>query len=235
MINGPLAFSFFTLVHAAIALLALRYVGELPAAALCLFLVEAVTAFDNAVTVAGNRLGINARAERLNRARFFLHAVCIGLLVPVYTAIGITLTDTGSWQPVLVTLGWVVTLGICIYGYAVQYRGTRLIMPVNYYGCLRYAQSVNEHSRHPGYDYSEVELAARGHMPFASIVTTLVGLLVGLLLGVYGDFWVLFITTALMFLAGGFPLRTWGPFATSCLEVVFSGGLLYSLAIAAQG
>ena len=38
--------------------------------------------------VLGNRIGINAAAERLNRMRFLLHAVCIGLLVPVYTVIG---------------------------------------------------------------------------------------------------------------------------------------------------
>ena len=67
----------------------------------------------------------------------------------------------------------------------------------------------------------------------ASIYTTLAGLVLGLLTGWFGGFWVPAIVTALMFLAGSFPQRSWGPLATSCLEVVYSAGMVYSLAYAA--
>ena len=69
---GPIAFSFFTLVHAGIAFGALQLFDTSPVAAACLFIIEAVTVFDNGVTVLGNRLGIGAQAELLNRLRFFL-------------------------------------------------------------------------------------------------------------------------------------------------------------------
>jgi hypothetical protein len=59
----------------------------------------------------------------------------------------------------------------------------------------------------------------------------LAGLILALLIGWFGSLWVPFIVTALMFLAGALPLRTWGPLATSCLEVIYSGGMLYSLAV----
>ena len=230
---GPISFSFFTLVHASIALLALTFVGELPAAALCLFIVEAVTAFDNGVTVVGNRMGIGQTAERINRLRFLFHAVCIGLLVPVYAGIGNAIAFSGEPALVIDTAAWVLAMIIGVYGYFFQYRSVGSLMPVSYFGCLRYAQSVSEATRLAGYDYTAEELAAKGKMPMASIYTTLVGLLLAIAIGWFGSFWVPCIVTALMFLAGSFPLRSWGPFATSCLEVIFSAGLLYSLSVAA--
>jgi len=231
--SGPLLFSIFTLVHAALALGALLAFAELPLAALCLFIVEAVTAFDNAVTVAGNRLGIAPRTVVLNRLRFLLHATCIGLLLPVYAHIGAAVAFPQDLAGLINALAWVYALVIGGYGYFVQYRGTSSLMPVNYYGCLRYAQAVSERTRHPDYNYSAAELTARGRLPVVSIVTTLTGLIIALLIGWQGSFWVPFIVTALMLLAGGLPLRSWGPLATSCLEIVFSAGMLYSLLVAA--
>ena len=230
---GPISFSFFTLVHASIALLALAFIGELPAAALCLFAVEAATAFDNGVTVIGNRMGIGQATERLNRLRFLLHAVCIGLLVPVYAGIGNALAFSGESALMIDTAARVLAIAICLYGYFFQYRSVGSLMPVSYFGCLRYAQSVTETTRLAGYDYTAEELLAKGKMPVASIYTTLIGLLVALAIGWFGSFWVPCIVTALMFLAGSFPLRSWGPFATSCLEIIFSAGMLYSLSVAA--
>jgi hypothetical protein len=230
---GAVAFAFFAVFHGALALLALSAFAELPAAAVCLFVVEAVTAFDNGVTVAGNRLGIARATEQINRARFFLHAVCIGLLVPVYAAVGNELAFAATWQPVVTTLAWVLAAGLCIYGYRVQFRGTGAIMPVSYYGCLRYAQSVSSFTRHPGYEYSAAELERRGKLPLASVLTTLIGLIASAFIAWLGDFWVPLIVTALMFAAGAFPQRSWGPLATSCLEVVYSSGMVYSLLVAA--
>lgn len=231
--SGPLLFSIFTFVHAALALGALLAFAELPLAAVCLFLVEAVTAFDNGVTVAGNRLGIAARTAALNRLRFLLHATCIGLLLPVYAYIGAALAFPQDLAGFINALAWVLALLLGGYGYFVQYRSMSAVMPVNYYGCLRYAQAVSDRTRHPDYRYSVAELAARGRLPVVSIVTTLAGLIIALLIGWQGSFWVPFIVTALMLLAGGLPLRSWGPLATSCLEVVFSVGMLYSLLVAA--
>jgi hypothetical protein len=240
--NGPAAFSVFTLVHAAIGLLALACgvsllgvgtVQYLPAAAFCLFIVEAVTAFDNGVTVAGNRLGIGPRTERLNRVRFFLHATCIGLLVPVYTGIANTLAFSGSLATALNLTGWLLAVAIILFGYYAQYRRTGALMPVSYFGCLRYATSVSDFTRHPEYEYSAQQLAARGSLPLASVLTTLIGLLIAALTGWFGSFWLPFVVTALMLSAGGFAQRSWGPFATSCLEIIYSGGMLYSLLYAA--
>ena len=231
--SGPLLFSIFTLVHATIALGALLAFAELPLAALCLFIVEAVTAFDNGVTVAGNRLGIAPRTAALNRLRFLLHATCIGLLLPVYAHIGAALAFPQDLAGFINALAWVLALLLGGYGFFVQYRGMSSVMPINYYGCLRYAQAVSDRTRHPEYNYSVAELAARGRLPVVSIVTTLAGLIIALLIGWSGSFWVPFIVTALMLLAGGLPLRSWGPLATSCLEIVFSGGMLYSLLVAA--
>jgi hypothetical protein len=231
--SGPLLFSLFTLVHAALALGALLAFAELPLAALCLFVVEAVTAFDNGITVAGNRLGIAARTAVLNRLRFLLHATCIGWLLPVYAQIGAALAFPHNLAGVINALAWVLALVLGGYGYFVQYRGMSSLMPVNYYGCLRYAQAVSAQTRHADYHYSATELAARGRLPVVSIVTTFAGLAIALLIGWSGSFWVPFSVTALMLLAGGLPLRSWGPLATSCLEVVFSAGMLYSLLVGA--
>jgi hypothetical protein len=228
---GPVIFSFFTAVHAGIAFGALLLFEYSPVAAACLFLVEAVTAFDNGVTVFGNRMTIGSQAELLNRLRFFLHAVCIGLLLPVYAAIANAVAFSDAAGALVYVVAWMLAIGIAVYGYFIQYGRMGQIMPVTYFGCLRYAQSVNDLTRHPEYDYSETELAARGGLPMASVVTTLAGLILALLIGWFGSFWVPFIVTALMFLAGALPLRTWGPLATSCLEVIYSGGMLYSLAL----
>ena len=230
---GPFAFAFFAAFHGALALLALTAFTALPAAAACLFLVEAVTAFDNAVTVAGNQLRIGPGTERINRAQFFLHAVFIGLLVPVYASIGNELAFASEWQPVVTTLAWVLAAGLGIYGYQVQYRGTGAIMPVSYYGCLRYAQSVGSFTRHPDYDYSAAELERRGKLPLASVLTTLLGLIISVFIAWLGNFWVPLAVTALMFVAGAFPQRSWGPLATSCLEVLYSSGMVYALLVAA--
>ncbi len=226
---GPQAFTVFTLLHAAIALGALLAFAEMPAAAVCLFVVEIVTAFDNAATVVGNRLGIAPRTAALNRLRFLFHATCIGLLVPVYAHIGAALAFMHGWAGLINAIAWVLALLLGLYGYFVQYRRMSSMMPVNYYGCLRYAQAVSERTRHPDYNYSAAELAARGKLPVVSIVTTLIGLVLATLIGWFGSFWVPFIVTALMLSAGGLPLRSWGPFATSCLEILFSAGMLYSL------
>jgi hypothetical protein len=231
--SGPLVFSFFTVIHALIAVGALAALDKLPAAAICLFLVEAVTAFDNGVTVAGNRLGIAPRTERLNRMRFLLHAVCIGLLLPVYAAVGNSLAFDGVAAVIIGYGAWALAALIMLYGYFSQYRGVGAIVPVSYYGCLRYAQSVSELARHPQYNYAADELARKGKMPVASIATTAIGLVIAFFIGWSAGFWVPFVVTALMFLAGGLPLRSWGPLATSCLEIIYSGGMLYALLVAA--
>jgi len=229
---GPIVFSFFTLVHAGIAFGALQLFDTSPVAATCLFIIEAVTAFDNGVTLLGNRLGIGAQAELLNRLRFFLHAVCISLLLPVYAAIANAVAFTDTAALLVYVLAWLLAAAIAIFGYVVQYGRMGPIVPVSYFGCLRYAQSVGELTRHPDYEYSETELEARGSLPMASVATTFLGLILALLTGIFGSLWVPFIVTALMFLAGAMPQRTWGPLATSCLEIIYSGGMLYSLAVA---
>ena len=66
------------------------------------------------------------------------------------------------------------------------------------------------------------------------MLSVLAGLVMAALVGWFGSFWVPFIVTLIMFAAAGFPKRSWAPLATSCLEVVFSGGLLYSLWRAAE-
>jgi hypothetical protein len=38
-----------------------------------------------------------------------------------------------------------------------------------------------------------------------------------------------FTVTALMFVAAALPARTWGPLVTSMLEIIYSGGLAWSL------
>jgi hypothetical protein len=226
---GPLIFSFFALVHGCIALGALLLTEHLLLPAICLFVVEAVTAFDNGATVIGGRIGVGEQAERLSRKRFLLHAICIGLLLPVYSGIGgvVAFSQFGALLADIVS--WLLVVMIGVYGYLYQYKRMGPIMPVNYFGCLRYAQSVTEATRWPDYEYSGAELAARGKLPLASVLTTTLGLVLAFLIGWFGDLWVPFIATAIMYLAAAFPLRSWGPLATSCLEIIFSGGMLYSL------
>ena len=227
--NGPLIFSCFAFIHGCIALAALALGGDMFLPAMCLFLVEAVTAFDNAATVFGKQLGMGRQARSLSRIRFLLHAICIAFLLPVYSGIASVVAFSPSTAVVANVISWLFVVVIAIYGYIYQYRRMQPLMPVNYFGCLRYAQSVTDETRHPDYHYSEQELAARGRLPMASVLTMLGALLLALLMGYFGTFWVPFVVTVIMFIAAGFPQRGWGPLMTSCLEVVFSVGLLYSL------
>ena len=232
--SGPAIFSFFAFVHLGISLAAFMLVMSVPHAAVCLFIVEAVTAFDNAVTVSGNSMGVADATERLNRLRFLLHAVCISLLLPVYSEIGRAFAFSPFGANVADIAAWSLAAVIALLGYFLQYRRTGEILPVNYFGCLRYAQSVSEATRYPGYDYTPEQLSARGHLPVASVLTVLSGMVIAALIGWFGGFWLPFFVTVAMFFAAGFPQRSWGPLATSCLEVVYSGGLLYALWQAAE-
>jgi len=227
-IPGPIVFGSFAVVHAGIALLALQRFDAAPWVALSLFSVEAVTAYDNFIVASGRRIGIGARAQVLNRMRFFLHAVCIGLLVPVYVGIGGFAGMTALQSSLASGLAFAVAALIALFGYTVQFRGLGHIVPVNYYGCLRYAQSVDNSRRWPGYDYTDAELAQKALPPFASIITVLIGLVLSGWVGWSAGVWLPFVVTALMFSASAFPVRTWGPLATSALEIIYSGGLLYT-------
>jgi hypothetical protein len=231
---GPVLFSLFAILHLAVSIASFTLVSAVPHAAICFFIVEAVTAFDNAATVVGKNTGIGADTEQLNRLRFLLHATCISLLLPVYSEIGRVFGYGPYGADMADIIAWVLVVVIGLLGYFHQYRGMGRIMPVNYFGCLRYAQSVGDHTRYPGYKYSPEELAAHGKLPIASVLTVLVGLVMAGLIGWLGSFWVPFGVTLIMLAATGFPRHSWGPLATSCLEVVFSGGLLYSLWLAAE-
>lgn len=233
MRGGVFVFGFFAVVHGSLAALALQYAPQLFLPAACLFVVEAVTAFDNGATLLGNLLGTGRAAENLSRARFFLHATCIGLLVPVYSGIGGAVAFTGNVATIADNLAWVLALVILGYGYFRQYRELDRLMPVSALGCLRYAQAVTDATRWPGYEYSESELQAKGSVPLASVLATTCGLLFGLAIGFIGGFWVPFVVTALMFVAGALPQRGWGPIVISLLEIIFSAGMVYSLSCAA--
>lgn len=226
---GPWLFAGFALVHAAIAVLALSLVQQWLLVALPLAAVELVTAYDNAIVAAGQRIGLGPRAVGLNRARFLLHAVVIGLLIFVYVGIGARLQVpmlASDWS----TAGAAVLAGaIALLGYAVQFRKLGPLMPSNYFGCLRYVQAVDAARHYPGYRYSAAELAQRPVPPLASIVTVLIGLCIALSIGWSAGFWLPFAVTALMFSAAALPPRSWGPLTTSVLEIVFSAGLLWSV------
>ena len=120
-------------------------------------------------------------------------------------------------------------IAISLLGFILGFVRIPRIMPSNYFGCLRYTQSVNENTRRSDYQYSSEELQARPFPPLASIATVLIALGVSLWLGLAANYWPPFVFTAVMFLAASFPPRSWGPLATSCIEVVFSGGLLWVL------
>ena len=233
MSPGPLVFPLFSFAHLGFGLLALLALPAAPAAAMCLAIVEFVTCYDNAVVAAGNRIGIGIRLERLNRARFFLHAVCIALLLPAYAGTGALAGVAAFGTPGFAVGCWAATLTLAAFGYFVGYRGVGRIMPVDSFGCLRYAQSVTPESRRPGYDYSADELAARGMPPVTSIIAVFAGLTLAIWTGISASFWLPAIATAPMLLAGAFPPRAWGAVATSCLEIVFSGGMVAALLIAA--
>ena len=226
---GPLLFGSFALVHGVIAALALTLVPTWPLVAFPLALVEAVTAYDNLIIVLGHRIGVGSQAIPPNRTRFFLHAVVIGLLVPVYVGIGARLEVALLASEFSLAAAFVLAAAIALFGYTVQFRRLGALMPSNHFGCLRYVQAVDERRRYPGYDYTEAELAQRPLPPFASIITVLLGLLVALWIGIAAGFWVPFVVTVLMFAAAGLPPKSWGPVATSALEIVFSGGLLWSI------
>jgi hypothetical protein len=226
---GPVIFPLFAAAHFLIGVAALSAFTDAPAAAVCLALVEWVTCYDNTIVALGNRLGVGRVAERLNRTRFLLHAVCISLLLPVYAGIGrlagVVAFDSSVFDW---TIG-VLAIVIAAIGYFVGYRKVTRIMPVNDHGCLRYAQAVGPEGRLADYDYSPEDLAARGLPPIASIATVIIGLGLSIWVGMAAAVWVPAIVTMLMLLAGSFPARTWRAVATSCLEIVFSAGLMYSL------
>lgn len=212
-----------------LAITALGAWSAAPVAAACLALVELITFFDNTVVSLGNRLGISDVNRRLNRARFFLHAVFIAGLIPVYVGIGRLVGAAGFDSVPMTGVTTVVTLAVMLFGYFIGYRRLKFIMPVNYYGCLRYAQSVNAASRRDDYDYSPEELAQKGLPPFASIITVILGLVLSIWIGISTGFWVPAIVTGMMLLAGAFPANAPGALATSGLEIVFSCGIVYSL------
>ena len=129
--SGRVVFSFFALVHWCIALAALGLTTELLLPAFCLFIVEAVTAFDNGATVLGKRLGLGKAAEQLNRRRFLLHAMCIGFLVPVYSAIGREVAFSPFGAVVGDIVAWLLVAAITAFGYFFQYKPLGTIIPIN--------------------------------------------------------------------------------------------------------
>ena len=201
----------------------------IPLAAAGLFIVEFITFFDNAVVALGNRIGIGALLLRLNRLRFLLHAVLISCLIPVYAGIGQLAGATGFASTAFSIGIGLLTLFVILFGYFVGFRNVRPIMPVNYYGCLRYAQSVNADSRLDDYLYSDAELQQKGFPPLTSILTVTLGLILSLWIGFTTGFWPPAVVSGLMMLAGRLPANAFGAFATSCLEILFSAGILWSL------
>lgn len=224
-----MVFPLFAAIHLLLAIVSLAVLSVEPIAAISLATVEFITFFDNAIVAIGNRLGVSPRLYRLNRLRFFLHAVLISWLIPAYAgighALGIAAFDTRIFQALIMLL----TAGVSAFGYFFGYRRLQRIMPVNYYGCLRYAQTVSPASRRDDYDYSAAELENKGFPPFASILTVLIGLVLSVWIGLATGFWIPAIVTGLMMLAGRFPPTAFGALATSGLEVIFSAGLVFSL------
>jgi hypothetical protein len=212
-----------------LAMLSLSAMSVVPLAACGLAIVELITFFDNAVVANGNRVGVGAHLEKLNRTRFFLHAVCIAGLIPAYAGIGALAGVAAFATPLFGSVILGLTLAVMVFGYFAGWRALRLIMPVNYYGCLRYAQSVNTASRLADYAYSEAELKQKAFPPFASILTVLIGLLLSLWIGIAAGFWIPAIVTALMLLAGSLPANATGALLTSMLEIIYSIGMVYSL------
>ena len=124
-----------------------------------------ITFFDNLVVSLGNRLGIGNVAERLNWTRFLFHGTFIAFLLPVYWHMadmqGVAFFQSGTGTLVLVLL----MLGISGLGFYIGFLRIPRIMPVNYFGCLRYAQAVSDMTRRQDYTYSDEELAARPMPP----------------------------------------------------------------------
>jgi hypothetical protein len=226
---GPIVYPLFALTHLLIAVLALMQRDHYLLAASCLFVVELMTFYDSAVISVGNRLGISPLAKNVNRSRFFLHGCFISLLLFFYSGVGekmgVAVFQTNEWQWLLLVL----VLIISMIGFQWGFRKSGNIMPVNSFGCLRYAQSVSDLTKRQDYHYSDDEMAARAIPPIASILTVFIGLLISLWIGVAVGHWLLFLVSLMMILAGWFPQRGWGPLATSCIEMVFSAGLLWSL------
>jgi hypothetical protein len=228
-IFGPTIFPLFAAIHLALTIIALGAWPAAPAAALCIALVEFVNFFDNAVAALGNWLGISNINRGLNRARFFLHAICIGFLLPGYAGIGSLAGASGFDATLFNGMIAALTSGIILFGYFVGYRQLKRITPINYYGCLRYAQTVNPTSRRDDYRYSAEELEQKGLPPFAAIITVVIGLMLSIWIGISAGFWIPAFVTGLILLAGRFPANEWGALATSCLEIIFSMGIVYSL------
>ncbi len=228
-IFGPLVFPLFALVHLVLAIVTLQAWSAAPLAAACLALVEFITFFDNAVVGLGNRIGISDFNRGLNRMRFFLHAVFIAGLIPAYAGIGQLAGASGFDSILFNIMVGALTACVVLFGYFIGYRPLKRIMPANYYGCLRYVQAINDNSRLPDYNYTHDELEQKGFPPFTSIITVLIGLLMSLWIGFTADFWLPTIVTGLMMTAGRFPGTAWGALATSCLEIIFSAGIVYSL------
>jgi hypothetical protein len=219
----------FAAIHLILAAVVLSAWTAAPLAATGIALVEFITFFDNAVIGMGNRLGICELNQKLNRTRFFLHALFIGALIPGYAGIG-RLAGAENFDTTWFNGGiGILTLMVVLFGYFAGYRPLKRIMPVNYYGCLRYAQTANAAYRRNDYVYSREELNQKGFPPFTSIITVLIGLVLSLWIGVAAGFWIPAIVTGLMLVAGSFPAKEWGALATSCLEIVFSIGIVYSL------
>lgn len=211
------------------SLIVLGALSITPFAAVGLFIVEFITFVDNVVVAIGNRIGAGDRLKQLNRIRFFLHAVFIAGLVPAYVGIGqlagVTLFSTTLF-------GYATALAtaiVMLFGYSVGWRKIGLLMPVNYYGCLRYAQSVNEASRLADHAYSEAELGQKPFPPLTSIITVLIGLVLAIWIGIATGFWIPAIVTGLMLLAGTLPANAFGALTTSTLEIIYSAGMVYSL------
>lgn len=155
--------------------------------------------------------------------------MCIAGLIPAYAGIGRLAGASGfatGWFTAIIT---VLTAGTVLFGYFIGYRPIERIMPVDYYGCLRYAQSVTPASRRDDYTYSDAELTQKGMPPFTSILTVILGLLLSLWIGVSAGFWLPAIVTGLMMLAGRLPANAAGALATSGLEIVYSAGMVWSL------
>jgi hypothetical protein len=230
---GPPVFALFAVTHLVIGLLALTLIDAAPLAAVCFFVVEFITFYDNLIVAAGNRLGVNSLNKKLNWTRFFFHGTMISLLLPVYSEIA-RLSGVGFFQAPFSQTGiGVLVIAIAVLGFLLGFLRVDVIMPVNYFGCLRYAQSVSEITRREDHVYSDIELRARARPPMASILTTVIGLAISLWTGMTATFWLPFVVTAIMFTAASFPIKTWGPLATSLVEIVFSAGICFSLYLVA--
>jgi hypothetical protein len=228
---GLFLFPFFAAIHLIYALTSFSFIGSLGFAAIAFMCVELITFWDNFIIAIGNRVGIGARLERLNWARFFFHGTFISLLLPVYLIIGqrqgLTFFDGIVMQVIIC----VFVVAIACFGYITGFNKVMSIVPTNYFGCLRYAQSVTELTALEGYEYTAEQKNAKVIPPLAAILTTLLNLILSVWIGFAVDFWLPFIATAIIFSAASFPFRRWGALLTSAIEIIYSGILLYALGL----